>query len=64
MEEACQMLPDLVRSAFLLSVEEEMSYAEIATILDITEITARWRVYKARRFLLKFLSNDQDLEKP
>lgn len=61
---ACLRLPELVRSAFLLSVEEKMSYAEIALILGITEVTARWRVYKARRLLMQMLSSPRDPKNP
>jgi RNA polymerase sigma-70 factor (ECF subfamily) len=62
--EACRKLPELLRSAFLLSVEEKMSYAEIALILEITEVTARWRVYKARRLLLQMLASPRGPKTP
>jgi RNA polymerase sigma-70 factor (ECF subfamily) len=56
-EMACQLLPEVVRSAFLLFVHEEMPYHEIAEVLDITEVTARWRVCKARKLLLRQLKS-------
>jgi RNA polymerase sigma-70 factor, ECF subfamily len=62
--EACQKLPELVRSAFLLSIEENMSYAEIAHILEITEVTARWRVYKARRLLMQMITTPRGPKQP
>jgi len=40
------------RSAFLLRTQEELSFAEIAQALEVTEETIRWRVFKARQMLL------------
>jgi RNA polymerase sigma-70 factor (ECF subfamily) len=48
-------LPLQYRSAFLLRSQEELSYAEIASVMGITEETARWHVFKARRWLLQEL---------
>lgn len=48
------------RAAYLLWTEEGLPYAEIAQVLDITEATARWRVCKARQFLLKELKDYLD----
>ena len=62
-KQACAALPASVRSAFLLWVQEEMPYEEIAEALDITEATARWRVYRARRLLMRVLSSQRDREK-
>ena len=45
-------LPGDYRAAFLLRVEEDLSFREIAVALDITEETARWRVCKARQKLM------------
>lgn len=59
-DEACRNLPETFRTAFLLWVQEEMPYEEIAATLDITEVTARWRVYRARRLLLQKLSSRKD----
>jgi RNA polymerase sigma factor (sigma-70 family) len=61
--EACRRLPEVVRSAFLLWVQEEMPYEEIALTLDITEVTARWRVYRARRLLMRMLASRKDPKK-
>jgi RNA polymerase sigma-70 factor (ECF subfamily) len=49
-------LPVDFRMALLLRVEEGLSFREVARILDTTEETARWRVFKARQKLLKVLS--------
>lgn len=48
-------LPSEFRSAFLLRVEEDLSFREIAEVLRITEETARWRVFKARQKLLEVM---------
>jgi RNA polymerase sigma-70 factor, ECF subfamily len=48
-------LPSDYRSPFLLRVEEDMSFAEIAVVLNITEETARWRVFKARQKLMEVM---------
>jgi RNA polymerase sigma-70 factor (ECF subfamily) len=57
LEHACGLLPEKFRAAFLLFVREEMSHEEIAEVLDISVVTARWRVYKARRLLMRRLSS-------
>jgi RNA polymerase sigma-70 factor (ECF subfamily) len=49
-------LPVDFRMALLLRVEEGLSFREVAKILNTTEETARWRVFKARQKLLKVLS--------
>src|SRR2546426_581970 len=52
------------RAAFLLRVEEGLSFREIARILGVTEETARWRVFKARQKLLTVLAPQLDLKAP
>jgi RNA polymerase sigma-70 factor, ECF subfamily len=49
---AVDRLPTEWKAALLLRVEEGLSFRQIAGILDTTEETARWRVFKARRQLL------------
>src|SRR5438132_8153709 len=49
-------LPAEFRAAFLLRVEEGMSFKSMAAVLGVTEETARWRVFKARQKLLQTLS--------
>jgi RNA polymerase sigma-70 factor (ECF subfamily) len=55
-------LPADFRAAFLLRVEEGLSFREIADVLDITEETARWRVFKARQKLMTVLAPQLDRE--
>jgi RNA polymerase sigma-70 factor (ECF subfamily) len=55
-------LPNDFRAAFLLRVEEGLSFRHIAGVLRITEETARWRVFKARRKLIEVLGPHLDLE--
>lgn len=56
--EAVAKLPSDFRAALLLRIEEDLSFREIADVLEITEETARWRVFKARQKLLTLLSPD------
>jgi RNA polymerase sigma-70 factor (ECF subfamily) len=48
-------LPGDFRAAFLLRAEEEMSFRDIADVLQISEETARWRVFKARQKLMEVM---------
>jgi RNA polymerase sigma-70 factor (ECF subfamily) len=52
LQEAVKRLPTEFRAALLLRVEEGLSFRQIGGVLDITEETARWRVFKARQKLL------------
>ncbi len=61
---ALSKLPPDFRSALLLRVEEAMSFREIAEVLDLTEETARWRVFKARQKLMSLLAPQLEREKP
>jgi len=61
---ALEQLPTEYRAAVLLRVEEELSFRQIAEVLDLTEETARWRVFKARQKLLVLLNPSRDEEKP
>ena len=54
--QAVGRLPSEFRAAFLLRVEQGLSFREIAGVLDTTEETARWRVFKARQKLLSELA--------
>ena len=56
--EAVERLPTDWKAALLLRVEEDLSFRQIAGILDTTEETARWRVFKARRQLLGELPSE------
>ena len=57
-------LPPDFRAAFLLRVDEGLSFREIAGVLQTTEETARWRVFKARQKLMEVLAPQLDREKP
>jgi RNA polymerase sigma-70 factor (ECF subfamily) len=61
---AVAKLPTDFRSALLLRVEEGLSFRQIAAVLDTTEETARWRVFKARQKLLEQLQPPTPQEKP
>jgi RNA polymerase sigma-70 factor (ECF subfamily) len=58
--EALERLPTDFRAALLLRVEEGWSFKQIADVLDTTEETARWRVFKARQKLLAQLDEGKD----
>jgi RNA polymerase sigma-70 factor (ECF subfamily) len=57
-------LPNEYRAAFLLRVEQGLSFRDIAEVLATTEETARWRVFKARQKLLSVLAPQLDRDKP
>jgi len=57
-------LPAEFRAAFLLRVEENLSFQSIGEVLEITEETARWRVFKARQKLMDVLAPQLEREKP
>jgi RNA polymerase sigma-70 factor, ECF subfamily len=46
-------LPDDLRNALILSAIEEMGSREVAEVLNISEITVRTRVYRAKKLLRK-----------
>src|SRR5262249_56894097 len=54
-QEAVGRLPVVFRAPFLLRTQEELSYQEIARVLDLTEETVRWRGFKAPHVRLKTL---------
>ncbi len=56
--EAVDRLPNDFKAALLLRVEEGLSFRQIAGVMDITEETARWRVFKARQKLLGELERE------
>ncbi|HTU17282.1 MAG TPA: RNA polymerase sigma factor [Gemmataceae bacterium] len=60
---AIHRLPAEFRAALLLRVEEDLSFRQIAEVLELTEETARWRVFKARQKLLSILAPRQEQEK-
>jgi RNA polymerase sigma-70 factor (ECF subfamily) len=64
LETAVRKLPEEFRLAFLLRVQEDLSFREIAGVLGLTEETARWRVFKARQQLLQVLAPQLEREQP
>jgi RNA polymerase sigma-70 factor (ECF subfamily) len=61
---ALERLPTDFRAALLLRSEEELSFRQIADVLETTEETARWRVFKARQKLLEQLESQRQREGP
>jgi RNA polymerase sigma-70 factor (ECF subfamily) len=57
LEGAIERLPVDFRGALLLRVQEGLSFREIADVLNLTEETARWRVFKARQKLLEVVQD-------
>jgi RNA polymerase sigma-70 factor (ECF subfamily) len=55
LREALAKMPEPFRAAYLLWTQEDLPYGEIAAVLAVSEETARWRVFKARRFLVNEL---------
>lgn len=60
-ERRIDRLPDAYRTVFVLRAVEEMSVADTATVLDLTEATVRTRFLRARGMLRECLSRDIDL---
>jgi len=56
LQAACEKLPDKYRVAYLLWAQERLPFAELAEILGISEVNARWRVCQARQSLLRELA--------
>lgn len=52
---ALQSLPEKLRLPFVLCYSEQMSYADIASILHIPVATVRGRIYRAKQLLRKEL---------
>jgi RNA polymerase sigma-70 factor (ECF subfamily) len=55
LEEAVETLPDSYRTVFILRDVEEMSTAETADVLEITEENVKVRLHRARAMLRKSL---------
>ncbi|MEQ9616843.1 MAG: RNA polymerase sigma factor [Phycisphaerales bacterium] len=53
---AVESLPDVMRSALLLRVTLDHSYAEIGAMLELPEATARSHVHRARNRIFKALA--------
>jgi RNA polymerase sigma-70 factor (ECF subfamily) len=62
--QAVNRVPVEFRAALLLRAEEGLSFRQIADVLNLTEETARWRVFKARQKLLQVLTPQQNRDVP
>jgi len=54
--EAVRLLPEKYREVFILKYMEDLSYADIAEILDITVTTVQIRLVRARRMIYNRLT--------
>lgn len=62
LEAALANLPEAYREAYLLWVQEELPYPDMAQVLGTTQETARWRVCKARQLLHQALAQYLDVK--
>jgi RNA polymerase sigma-70 factor (ECF subfamily) len=51
--EIMKILPEIDRAAFILRVQHELPYAEIARVLQISEVAAKVKVHRVRRKILE-----------
>jgi RNA polymerase sigma-70 factor (ECF subfamily) len=51
-QEFLQSLPEVDRAAFVLRVQHELSYAEIARVLELSLSAAKVKVHRVRKKLL------------
>jgi RNA polymerase sigma-70 factor (ECF subfamily) len=58
--DAVARLPVELRAPLLLRIQEGLSFQEIGEAMKLTEGTARWRVFRARRLLLQALGSGLD----
>lgn len=52
---ALAQLPEVPRAVFLLRSQQELSFGQIAELLNVTQATARWHMLQARRQLMQSL---------
>lgn len=52
---AIQKLDDTQRTVFVLRTQDDLSFRDIAQVVDCTEETARWHMMQARRRLMRML---------
>jgi RNA polymerase sigma-70 factor (ECF subfamily) len=57
-----QTLNEQDRTAFILRVEHDLSYAEIARVLKISETAAKVKVHRVRRKLVEERIREEDYE--
>jgi RNA polymerase sigma-70 factor (ECF subfamily) len=58
-QEILQTLPEIDRAAFLLCVQHQLPYAEIARVLEISLSAAKVKVHRARKKLLANCVNQE-----
>jgi RNA polymerase sigma-70 factor (ECF subfamily) len=58
LERTIDELPDSLRSVFVMRDVEEMSTAETARLLELTEPTVKTRLHRARRMLRELLGDE------
>ncbi len=51
-QKVLQALPESDRAAFVLRVQHELPYAEIARVLELSEVAVRVKVHRTRKKLL------------
>ena len=56
---ALQTLPEVDRSAFVMRVQYDLPYAEIARVLQISEGTAKVKVHRVRKMLFAMQSKKE-----
>jgi RNA polymerase sigma-70 factor (ECF subfamily) len=52
-------LPEVDRSVFILRVQQDLPYEEVARILSLTLTTAKVKVHRVRKKLLAFCFNEE-----
>ena len=63
LEEAVEKLPDAYRTVFMLRDVEEMSTADAADVLEISEENVKVRLHRARALLRKSLFDRAGMER-
>lgn len=59
---AMEALPETYQVPLMLRYDEEMSYAEIAEVLDLSIPAVKSRLFRARNMVGEILSDSEDLE--
>jgi RNA polymerase sigma-70 factor (ECF subfamily) len=60
LEAALAVLPETQRLVFLLRVQENQSFQQIAEALELAEATARWHMLQARRQLMEKMKDQEE----
>jgi RNA polymerase sigma-70 factor (ECF subfamily) len=60
LQAALAALPETQRLVFLLRVQENQSFQEIAEALELAEATARWHMLQARRQLMEKMKDQEE----